>query len=234
MAPEQPHQDLALEHTEDLARFESEGGSSEHDLEPDDDLQGRRDLLSQDSDHRGRILIVCGTEEHQTYVIADAIAVRLRRHGFAVEIGDAAEGTMPPPQDYDVVILGLSMTSENDNDVIATYVERNREALSEVPAALFTVSKAGTLRGHDPGGFLEQFMRTRSWRPVIAAAFAGGEPFPREGVLLRLREWMGTSGAPQEAAAFRTNWTDVRRFADTIAIELASAAVTADRSEPHR
>lgn len=166
-------------------------------------------------------------------MIADALAVRLRRHGFTVEIGDAAMGTMPPPQDYDVVILGMPMTFGHESDLIARYIEQNRGALSDVPSALFTVSKSGTLRDHDPGGFLEQFLRRAVWRPEIAAAFAGGEPFPREGILLRLKAWMGYPGAPPEGAAFRTNWIDVECFADAIAIELANAAVTAERSEPH-
>ena len=140
---------------------------------------------------------------------------------------------MPPPQDYDVVILGLPMTFGHDSDLIATYIEEHRQPLSEVPSALFTVSRSGTLRDHDPGGFLEQFLSDVAWQPDIAAAFAGGEPFPREGVLLRLAAWIRNFGTPPEPAAVRTDWTDVQRFADAIAIELANAAVTAGRSELH-
>jgi len=234
MAPEPTNEQLSSERTEELSRFESEGGSTEHVIEPNDDSRTRglppRDS---DSDHRGRILILYATREHHIDVIADALAVRLRRHGLTVEIGDAATGMMPPPQDYDVVILGLPMTFGHESDLVATYIDENRGALSDLPSALFTVSKSGTLRDHDPGGFLERFLRRVAWQPDIAAAFAGGEPFPREGVLLRLTTWMGYPGAPQEGAASRTNWTDVQRFADAIAIELASAAVTAERSEPH-
>ena len=188
----------------------------------------REDLAA---NRHGRLLIVYATREQQTYLIADALAVRLRRHGFAVEIDDAATGTMPAPNDYDVVILGLPMTFGDESDLVATYIEKNRAALSGMPAALFTVSKSGTLRDHDPGGFLEQFLRSVAWQPHVAAAFAGGEPFPREGVLMSLATWTGSPGT-SEGAAYRTNWTDVQRFADAIAIELASAAVTPDRSEP--
>ena len=232
MQPEPTQEELSAERTESLSRFESEGGSTEQVIQPDDKSR-RRGLQPRGSDHRGRILIVYATQEQHAYVIADALAVRLRRHGFTVEIGDAATGTMPPPQDYDVVILGLPMTLGHESDLIATYIVENRGALADVPAALFTVSKSGTLRDHDPGGFLEQFLRAVAWKPDLAAAFAGGEPFPREGVLLRLAEWMGLPGPSQGAGAFRTNWTEVEGFADAIAIELASAAVAADRTEPH-
>ncbi len=170
--------------------------------------------------------------QHQTRVIADAIARRLRSHGLAVEIGDASAGTMPPPQDYDLVVLGSPMTFGLETRLIARYVEDNRAALVDVPSALFTVSDSGTLRDHVPSGFLDQFSRALDWHADLAAAFAGGEPHPREGMILRLVTWM-RSTPPRDNAAFRTAWTDVQQFADTIATELAGAAVTADRTEPH-
>ena len=226
MTREPTHEDLATERTEDLSRFESEGGSTEEVSVPGD-------LQPRDSDHRGRILIAYASQEQHTYVIADALAVRLGRHGYAVEIGDAATGTMPPPEDYDVVILGVPMTFGHETDLIATYIKHNRRALSDVPSALFTVSRSGTLRDHDPGGFLEKFLRSVAWKPELAAAFAGGEPFPREGVLLRVTAWIGYPGGPHDTAAFQTNWADVLQFADAIAIELADKAITAERTEPH-
>ena len=140
---------------------------------------------------------------------------------------------MPPPRDYDVVIIGMPMTFGHESESIATYVEHNRDSLTDVASGVFTVSKSGTLRDQDPGGFLEQFLRRVGWAPNLAAAFAGGEPFPREGLLLRLATRMGDPGALNEGGGLRTNWTDVQHFADAIATELANAAVTAERSEPH-
>lgn len=185
------------------------------------------------SDHRGRILLVYAARQPHTSVIADALATRLRRHGFGVEIGDASAGTMPPPQDYDVVILGSPMSFSHESDLIANYIDHYREALADLPSALFTVSGAGTLRDHDPGGFLEQFLRTVRWQPTVAAAFAGGEPFPREGLMLSFARQRKHRGILQDPLAFRTDWIDVERFADAVAIELAGAAITAERTEPH-
>lgn len=232
MQPEPTHEDLATERTEALSRFESEGGSPEQVIQPQAKPRPAG-LLPRDSDHRGRILIAYATQKQHAYVIADVLAVRLRRHGFTVELGDAATGTLPPPQDYDVVILALPMTFGRESDLIARYILENRAALADVPAALFTVSESGTLRDHDPGGPLEQFLEMVAWKPDLAAAFAGGEPFPRKGLLPRLADWMGHAGPSQGAGAFRTNWTDVEGFADAIATELANAAVVADRTEPH-
>jgi menaquinone-dependent protoporphyrinogen oxidase len=204
----------------ELSRFESEGGAIQP--EAQDDQLGV--LEESGPDHRGRILIVYAAREAHAAVIADALATRLRRHGFSVEVGDARLGTMPPPQDYDIVVLGAQMLFGQETAAIARYIDDHRDVLTEIPSVFFTVSSSGSLRDHDPGGFLEKFLATVEWEPALAAAFAGGEPFPREGLMLRLARGMGRPGIYQDRRAFETNWSDVEHFADTIAMELAGLA----------
>jgi menaquinone-dependent protoporphyrinogen IX oxidase len=227
MTPTQPAtSDTPRTATEnELSRFESEGGST-----APEELDDRLGVLEESGpDRRGRILVVYAGREPHTAVIVDALATRLRRHGFCVELGDANVGTMPPPQDYDVVVLGSPMRFDDEATVIARYIEDHREALAEIPSALFTVSSSGAIRDHDPGGFLEKFLGTLEWEPAVAAAFAGGEPFPREGLMLRLERGRERQGIYHDRRAFETDWSDVERFADTIAIELAGAAMTVER-----
>ncbi len=223
--PEQPDASRTAGEDE-LSRFESEGGSTEPDDRPGD-------LRESSADRRGRILVVYATQEPHTAVIVDALATRLRRHGFCVEIADASVGTMPPPEDYDVVVLGSPMLFERAAALIARYVDDHREALAEIPSALFTVSSSGSLRDRDPGGFLEKFLGALQWQPAFAAAFAGGEPFPREGLMLSLARSRDRQGIYSDRHAFETNWSDVERFADTIAIELAGAAIAGDGAIDH-
>jgi menaquinone-dependent protoporphyrinogen IX oxidase len=230
MTPTQPATSMPGTATEsELSRFESEGGSTVPD-ERDDRPGGLRES---GAERRGRILVVYAARQPHTAAIVDALATRLRRHGFRVEVGDASIGTMPPPQDYDVVVLGSPMGFDDDAAVIARYIDDHREALAEIPSALFTVSSSGSIRDHDPGGFLEQFLGTLEWEPAVAAAFAGGEPFPRDGLLLRLARGMGRQGIYQDRHALETDWSAVERFADMIAIELAGAAVTVEGDQPH-
>jgi len=227
MTPTQPAtSDTPRTATEnELSRFESEGGST-----APEELADRLGVLEESGpDRRGRVLVVYAAREPHTAVIVDALATRLRRHGFCVELGDANVGTMPPPEDYDVVVLGSPMRFDDEANVIARYIEDHREALAEIPSALFTVSSSGAIRDHDPGGFLEKFLDTLEWEPAVAAAFAGGEPFPREGLMLRLERGRGRQGIYHDRRAFETDWSDVERFADTIAIELAGAAMTVER-----
>src|SRR6185312_153892 len=75
-------------------------------------------LEESEPDHRGRILVVYAAREAHAAVIVDALATRLRRHGFCVEVGDASLGAMPPPQDYDVVVLGSQMGFDHEAAVI--------------------------------------------------------------------------------------------------------------------
>lgn len=183
-----------------------------------------------DSDQRGRVLVVYASGQAHAGVVADAIAARIRSHGLCAEVGDASCGMMPPPQDYDAVVLGSPVGFGSKTRLIESYIRHHRDALAEVPAALFTVSVSGTVRDCDPGGFLAELVRSTGWQPDFAAAFAGGEPLPRAGWIGRL---VGYERSAQQVKALCTDWTDVDHFADKIATELAHAAVSAERTEPH-
>lgn len=204
MVPPPTQERLETEKAENLSRFESEGGPPECVAEqrndpPDPGLQ------PSEADQRGRILIVYANRKRSTCAIADALALRLEHHGFAIEIGDPGTGTMPPPQDYDIVVLGVPTTFGRESELIATYIEHNRAGLSDVPSALFLVSTTGALGD----GFRRQFLGDVGWQPDLAAAFSPD-----------------SEASPPSAM-------DVGAFADAIAADLANAAVTAERSEPH-
>jgi len=183
-----------------------------------------------DPDRRGRILLAYAATQDHTRLIAETVALRLRSHGYTVEIGDATS-CMPPPEDYDAVVLGFDLGSQTGP--ILRYVDDNRAGLAQVPTALFTVSMTGTERDVAPGGSLETFLRSARWRPDFAAAFAGGSPFPREGVLVRFVRRLGYMPPEVPLDAISTDWTDIDRFGDAVAIAVANIAVTAERTEPH-
>ena len=141
---------------------------------------------------------------------------------------------MPPPEDYDVVVLGSPMLFNPEATLIASYIEDHREALAQIPSALFTVSSSrGRFEITTPVAFFElprdapvaarRRSRLRRWRAVSA----------REGLMLRLAQGMGRQGIYQDRSAFQTDWGDVERFADTIAIEPRGAAITVERTQPH-
>jgi menaquinone-dependent protoporphyrinogen IX oxidase len=184
-----------------------------------------------DLDRRGRILLIYAATQDHTRVIAEAVASRLRSHGYTVEVGDVSTGRMPPPEDYDAVVLGFDLGSKTGSSV--RYVDDNRAGLAQVPTALFTVSTSGTERDVDPGGCIERFLRSARWQPDIAAAFAGGKPFPREGMLVRFGKRLGYLPPEGSLGAISTHWTDVERFGDAVAMGLAGVAVTEERTEPH-
>ena len=102
-----------------------------------------------------------------------------------------------------------------------------------MPAALFTVSAAGTARDADTSGFLERLLDDLGWHPDLAAAFAGGAPLPREGAFVRFVRHLGHARGARPVRGLHTNWTDVRAFADAVANSIATAAVSAERTASH-
>jgi menaquinone-dependent protoporphyrinogen IX oxidase len=188
---------------------------------------------NQRAEQRGRILVVYAARHDHTRVIAEAVGARLRGHGYLVEIGDATTGGMPPPEDYDAVVLGFSLEDRRCTRLITSYVHHNRGGLAQVSAALFTVRASGSARDANPDGQLQHALRPDRWQPDVAAAFAGGSPFPRECMLGWLARNAGSMPPDLASAATATDWSAVARFADAVAVNLARAAVIAERTEPH-
>ncbi|HEU4786671.1 MAG TPA: flavodoxin domain-containing protein [Gemmatimonadaceae bacterium] len=102
------------------------------------------------SDQRGRVLVFYASGQEHAGVIANAIAARIRSHGLGAEVDDASCGMMPPPRDYEGVVLGSPVGFGSRTRLIERYIRHHRDALAEVPAALFTVSASGTVRDCDP------------------------------------------------------------------------------------
>jgi menaquinone-dependent protoporphyrinogen IX oxidase len=175
-------------------------------------------------------LVIYASGQEHAGIIANAIAVRIRSHGLRAEIGDASCGVMPPPQDYDAVVLGSPVGFGPKTRLIASYIRDHRDALAEVPAALFTISASGTPRDGDLSEFLAELLRSTRWQPDFTAAFAAGEPLPRGGWIGRL---VGYERTAELVKALGTDWASVEQFADRVATELAREAVISDRTAPH-
>lgn len=221
--PGDPAEAARLAAIEDLSRFESEGGASGPAPRAVPRAPG---LETRGGDHRGRILVIYGCRHHASATVA-ALTARLRAHGMTVEVGDATASTMPPPEDYDVVVLGLPASAGPHVDVIARYVADHRAALAEIPTALFTV---GPARTPARDGVLDERLDELAWAPTLAVTLAGEAAPPRDRLLDRIASWFA---APRPAASTSVDRVAVERFADALVIALANAAVTAERTEPH-
>jgi menaquinone-dependent protoporphyrinogen oxidase len=166
-----------------------------------------------------RILVVFASSNGQTHRIADAIAAHLRDAGHGVELADAFAGGVPPPEDYDAVVVGSRVHMGRHANEIVEYVVANRYALSRIPSAFFSVSMAaaGDGRGPDPEGYMEALFGAAAWRPDRFAAFAGGLPYRRYSPLMRMiMKWISKrAGHTTDTSRNHefTNWDHVKRFA---------------------
>ncbi len=165
------------------------------------------------------------TSHGQTRTIAEELATRLRSHGHVVELADVASHPVPPTS-CDAVILGSRVEMGKHARSIVRYIEANRDALTALPTAFFSVSNAAaTSSAPDPMGYLERLFATVGWRPTRAIAFAGGLPYRKYGWLLRMimKQINKRTGNPTDTSRdyVFTRWDEVERFADELSVDLA-------------
>jgi hypothetical protein len=73
---------------------------------------------------------------------ADALAHELTRAGLHVELAVASACGMPPPHDYDAVVLASCMWLGRHTPSVVAYAARYREVLADMPSFLCVVSHA--------------------------------------------------------------------------------------------
>lgn len=75
--------------------------------------------------------------------MADQLAARLRACGHEVEVADARGCRLPPPQDYDAVILGSRVKHGMHARPIREYVREWGPELETIPTEFFSVGLLG-------------------------------------------------------------------------------------------
>ena len=177
-----------------------------------------------------RVLVLFASSYGQTRAIAQAIGARLRDRGHVVEVADSSCGLscLPPPDDYDAVVIGSRVEiGKHAKDVVA-YARRHRERLAAMPSAFFSVcmAAAGATEA-DPGGYLARFAADSGWRAPRAIAIAGALKYRRYGWLTRqvMRAIAKRGGHATDTSRDHeyTDWAQVDAFADAVADDLRAA-----------
>jgi menaquinone-dependent protoporphyrinogen oxidase len=177
-----------------------------------------------------RILIVYASSYGQTRAVAHAVAARLRECGHVVELGDAACGVarLPPPDDYDAVVLGSRVEYGRHARSIAAYVGRHLDRLRAMPTGFFSVSMSASALGPARDAYLARFIADSGWRPGRAVSIAGALHYTEYGWLTRLvmKRIAKSHGQPTDTRRDHvfTDWGAVARFADELAGDLRDRA----------
>lgn len=178
-----------------------------------------------------RIGIVYASTHGQTAAVAAKLADHLRRCGHVVELGNVLTGAVPPPEDYDVMVIGSRVQHERHAAEISEYVREHRATLAEIPSFFYSVSMSAAEpgAGPDPRGYIARFCRDAGWEPQQRAAFAGALRYSQYDWFLRMfmRLLSGRARATDTSRDYEfTDWAAVARFASSIDAAAEPAVAT--------
>ena len=114
-----------------------------------------------------RVLVVYTSRHAQTKAIALALADHLSRDGLTAELADADAAAVPPPADYETVVIGSAVRFGRHARSVIEYIGHHGDALAEMPAFFFSV-------GNDDD--IGRMRRATGWRPTGSAVFESIAP----------------------------------------------------------
>jgi len=116
-----------------------------------------------------RILVLYGTTEGYTSIIATHVAETIKANGHEVELRKGSE--LPSgftPEGFDGVIVGASVHYGEHQEYMRDFVRDNLAFLESVPSAFFSVR--GQVQNKE---YLEKFTEETGWRPEQVATIGG-------------------------------------------------------------
>jgi menaquinone-dependent protoporphyrinogen oxidase len=178
-----------------------------------------------------RILVLYGTNEGHTEMIATAIGNTLTTNGFDVDVIQA--GTMEPTlSTYDGIIVAASVHGGTFQKSVVNWVRANRAGLANkvtafVPACLAIVSQRQDAIA-EVDKIIARFVEETGWRPSITKPVAGALLYTKYNVLMRwiMKRIVAKQGGDIDTSRDYdyTDWTDLRRFAAEFGRRFTAAA----------
>jgi menaquinone-dependent protoporphyrinogen oxidase len=183
-----------------------------------------------------RILIAYGSSEGHTASIAQYLADLIRSHGHEAKPVNVERAEAGAPDGYDAVIVGASVHMGKHQRSVLKYVRQNRDSLTRLPSAFFSVSLAANDNTEEArkevASYIEQFLEQTGWRPLVIGRFAGALLYTRYSFFKRwiMRKIARDKKSPDTDSSrdyVYTDWHRVRRFADEFMESVALASSTA-------
>lgn len=169
-----------------------------------------------------RMLVVYGTTDGHTAVIARELGTALSECGARVDVVEAKYGSSKPsPRGYDGVIVAASVHIGGFQPNVLHWLRANREALARRPTAFVAVCLAVLQPESEVHQEVEEiiarFLRRAHWVPTLRRTVAGAIPFTRYGwlkrtVMRRIARKMGMATDTSRDYVF-TDWDDLKGFA---------------------
>ncbi len=124
-------------------------------------------FLPRDTPRCAHALIAFDRAQHPHMAwIAQLTAAYLERAGIITDVADAATTPLPPPPDYELVVVGVGLRRFADHAVLR-WAESVATSLADVPSVMFVVSRSA-----DPARRLERTKRKLAWHPLVVHVFS--------------------------------------------------------------
>ena len=180
-----------------------------------------------------RILVLYGTSEGHTALVANAIGNRLRAINVSADVIDAAvDNYSPSPEQYDGIIIAASVHIGRYQKAITTWV-RDHAHLLDSRCNAFVSMSLGVLQ-HDPkvdadlAAIVARFERETGWHPRLTRFFPGALLYTKYSLVTRwlMKRIAAKAGGDTDTSRDfdYTDWKQVDMFADEFARLVARAA----------
>lgn len=178
------------------------------------------------------IALSYSTTDGQTLRICQRLQQTLVAAGHAAQLIEIRSGAEALPA-ADMVVVGASIRYGHYRPALLRFVRAQRDALSRLPNAFFSVNLVARKPGRDQvetNPYVQKFLRSSPWQPELRAVFAGKLDYsrctPLDRQIIRLIMWMTGGPTDPKACVEFTDWAQVERFAQALTRRCASTAVS--------
>jgi len=177
-----------------------------------------------------RILVLYGTTDGHTKLIAQSIADNLFTGGFDVDVVEAGAGD-PRPVDYDGIIVAASVHAGAYQKNVGRWLRSHVAEFGARPTAFVSVS-LGILQKDpkvtaDLSAKVASFVDGVGWRPTVTKPVAGALLYTHYNILKRWvmkRIAKAAGGATDTSRDYDyTDWNDLREFSGEFGRRVAAA-----------
>ena len=178
-----------------------------------------------------RVLILYGTTDGHTRLIAESIGDALRLGGVEADVVRA--GTADPyPAGYDGVIVAASVHAGGYQKAVEHWVRAQAREFGARPTAFVSVCLAVVHPTPkviaDLDAIVTRFSKTTGWQPMQIEHVAGALLYTRYNFIKRwlMKRIVQSQGGETDTSKDYdyTDWTKVRRFAEAFRRRVAAAA----------
>ena len=166
-----------------------------------------------------KILIVYSTTDGHTRHISEYLQQILMPLGHTTVVLPLDQADGLDLSAFDTIVIGASIRYGKHQPQVSQFIQRHQSLLERKANAFFSVNivaRKPEKSQPDTNPYLRKFLREISWRPKLAAVFAGKLDYPRyrffDRLMIRLIMWMTHGPTDPKAVIEFTDWLQVAAF----------------------